>query len=89
MINNKGDMTVMEVREILEIVISIYEHNGIEVNNDHCADISEIDSLTFVTIVVDIENQLNIFYPDEYLTLEVFSSLESLSEIIKAEIDGK
>ena len=42
----------------------------------------ELDSLAFVSFVVDLEHKLNIVIPDEYLTYSVLESLHGFANLI-------
>ena len=42
----------------------------------------EIDSITFITFIVALEERFEIQFPDEYLTMEVMNSLNGFSNLI-------
>lgn len=60
-------------------LINCLNNNGIE----RLSYPPEYDSLTFITLVVDIENEFDIIFPDELLTFEAFGDLEILKDIIE------
>ena len=41
-----------------------------------------IDSFTYISIIVEIENRFDIEIPDEYLVTNLLSSIDSLCEMI-------
>lgn len=41
-----------------------------------------IDSFTYISIIVEIENRFDIEIPDEYLGINLLSSIDSLCEMI-------
>ncbi|MCI8589155.1 MAG: acyl carrier protein [Clostridiales bacterium] len=75
---------------IKEEVVKILENNGVvvEMENDGDAvlDIAAIDSITFISFIVDIENTFGIAIPDELLSLMIIQSLNGfvyvLSELL-------
>lgn len=72
---------------ILETVEKIVEQNGIQI--DETGELSEIDSITFVQIVVDIEVEFNITIPDAFLHSENYPNIESLAYMISEILDQK
>lgn len=55
------------------------DRNGIDLDQDS----PTIDSISFITAIVDIEQEFDIEFPDEYLTTETMSSYEKIYEIVK------
>lgn len=49
---------------IRDIIIENIELNGAEINEE--GTIEEIDSITFISLVLDLEAEFNIEIPDEY-----------------------
>ncbi len=47
------------------------------------------DSLTFITLIVEIEQAFKIEIPDEYLNMERMANLSSIREMIKEQIKKK
>ena len=41
-----------------------------------------IDSILFISIVVDIESEFNIVIPDEYLNYESMTNIESIMNVV-------
>lgn len=64
---------------IKEEIIKILEDNGLvaetEDNGDAFLDISTIDSITFISFIIDVENKLEIVFPDDLLSIDVLQSL--------------
>lgn len=75
---------------IKEEVVKILENNGVVVemedDGDAILDIVAIDSITFISFIVDIENTFGIAIPDELLSLMIIQSLNGfvcvLSELL-------
>lgn len=64
----------MNSNDIKDIMIKILDENGIYL----CEDISselEVDSLTYMSIIVGIEEAFNIVIPEKYLTANAPSSI--------------
>lgn len=67
-------------------IIEVLESMGIQI--DAASDeipLQEyiVDSIQFITFVVNIEEKFNIVFPDEYLLYDSISTMEILCEIIK------
>lgn len=75
---------------VSEIVIDCLENMGviIDINQLNDQDINltdlNIDSLAFVSFIVDLEETLNIIIPEEYLTLDVFKSLKGFIYLVES-----
>ena len=73
--------------EIIRRLETIITSCGVTVDEDQRINIQEIDSLTFISVIIEIENEFCISFPDEYLMIDSLSTLSTLSLIIKQEID--
>lgn len=60
---------------------------GIDIEHNEEFDLREsiIDSFFFITVILEIEQEFNIEIPDEYLTIDLFSSIEHLADIISSQ----
>lgn len=72
---------------IRDIIIENIELNGAEINEE--GTIEDIDSITFISLVLDLEAEFNIEIPDEYLLMSVFSSVDNIVSIIETLITSK
>lgn len=72
---------------IRDIIIENIELNGAEINEE--GTIEEIDSITFISLVLDLEAEFNIEIPDEYLLMSVLSSVDNIVSIIETLITSK
>ena len=54
--------------EKLQKIQNCLEENGIEVLNDGTLD--NVDSISFISSIVSLEEEFNIEFPDEYLLIE-------------------
>ena len=62
------------------IIIEKIELNGAEINEK--GEIEDIDSIVFISLVLDLEEEFNIEIPDEYLLMSTFSSIDNITLII-------
>ena len=76
------------MNDIKETLINCLDRNGIELNGDN-EDIEIIDSISFITIIVDIENEFNIEFPDEYLIIDNINNFEKLYNTVLLLIEDK
>ena len=68
------------------IIIEKIELNGAEINEK--GEIEDIDSVVFISLVLDLEEEFNIEIPDEYLLMSTFSSIDNITLIINKLIDN-
>ena len=68
-------MTSQRLRKILE-------GNGIFYENNNLVNAESIDSITFVSAIVDIEEEYHVFIPNEYVSIQLITNLEELSYLI-------
>ena len=69
-----------------DIIIEMIELNGAEINEK--GEIEDIDSIVFISLVLDLEEEFNIEIPDEYLLMSTFSSIDNITLIINKLIDN-
>lgn len=62
----------------------VLNNNGIFFDEDSLDQSLEMDSLTFVTLIVDIENSFGIIYPQEYMVYDKALTLIRLEEVIRS-----
>jgi len=67
--------------DIYENVKLILEENGIEINE--LDSIVNIDSISFISAIVDIEQVFHLEFPDEYLMNDLLNNVEDFVNIIK------
>ena len=80
--------------EIQEKLLSILEDNGIYIDRKQIGDDIGLreyiaDSLQFISFIVEIENSLNIEFPDEILLFDKIASLNGFSNAIKSILSGE
>jgi len=83
----------MDVREKL---LNILEDSGIFIDRDNIQSENDIDlreyitdSIQFISFIVEIEKELNMEFPDEYLLYDKIASLNGFSAIIESFVSGE
>jgi len=71
--------------EIREKLLKCLDNNGIDLNEDS----KQIDSISFITAIVDIEQEFDVEFPDEYLLIETMSSFEKIYDIVELLVTNK
>ncbi len=78
--------------EVRKAIIEELENLGIIIDDSEC-DVDllsmELDSITFISFIVALEDRFDIIFPDEYLTMDVMNSLNGFSDLICALLLGK
>lgn len=69
-----------------DIIIEKVELNGAEINEK--GEIEDIDSMIFISLVLDLEEEFNIEIPDEHLIMSTFSSVDNIALIIDKLIEN-
>ena len=75
----------MNEAEIKKVVIDELENLGVIIDdseNDVDLLSMNIDSITFISFIVALEERFKIQFPDEYLTMEVMNSLNGFSNLL-------
>ena len=68
--------------EKLQKIQNCLEENGIEVLNDGTLD--NVDSISFISSIVGLEEEFNIEFPDEYLLIEKMNNINNICLIIES-----
>ncbi len=66
--------------DIKHIIAKIIENRGIEYTEDDT--LLNIDSLQFISMVIELEEILDITISDDYLVLDSFSSFTNIENMI-------
>jgi acyl carrier protein len=72
---------------IKESIIECLAECGIDISRDNYVD--EIDSVTYVSCLVELEQKFEIVFPDEYLAENFFEEIDKLVSIIEALVQDK
>lgn len=80
----------IEKMDIRDRIIECLNNVGIVINqNDIDTNLNEyeVDSLTFMTFIVDIEREFNIIIPDGYLYKDILQSLNGFTSLVEKLIE--
>ncbi|MBR0236064.1 MAG: acyl carrier protein [Clostridia bacterium] len=75
----------MEFDKVKSTIIKLLENNGIIIeSSEEDLDLRNysIDSILFISFIVDVENEFAITIPDEYLTIDLLQSIDGLTNLI-------
>ena len=67
--------------DILDILKSIFNDYGVDIDDQDY--LYSIDSVQYMAILVEIENQFGISFPDEFLSEDIFTDIESVVKLIQ------
>lgn len=70
--------------DIENIVINIFNENGIEVT-DVNEDLPEMDSVSYISTLVSLEQEFDIEFSDEFLTMDNKPNVQVFIDIIRSE----
>lgn len=70
----------MDREEIMSKIKDIVERNGIFVTGD--TEELEFDSIQFITIIIDIEEEFQIEFNEDNLKIDKMASLEVLCDVV-------
>lgn len=80
-------MNNIEINKMLvKLIMKIFPNKEIDENVIEYADFIDdlgMDSITFVTLIIEIEDLFGIVIPDELITLENFKNLNEITRIIQ------
>lgn len=64
-------------------IIDFFESMGYYFNDKGDLELLDVDSVQFISIVIDLEDRFKICIPDELLLLENFQKVSSIENLIK------
>lgn len=73
--------------EVKKRVMNCLEENGIEVCKD--GTFNELESVEFISMVVSLEEEFMIEFPDEYLLTYKLTNVNIICNVIMGLINGK
>lgn len=76
-----------------EKIIQIIKNNCYDIvdndeiiNSNNIYEDYAIDSLSFINIIMEIEDELGVSIPDEYLSMDMLSTVENIHKALKLSI---
>ncbi len=81
----------MEITEVLKRVLNILLNMGYKVDDVTIDYIEayEIDSITFIELILEVEEEFSIMVPDESLIMENVNTVEKIAELVKKVLDDE
>lgn len=79
--------------EIRMLLMDVFKQNGYSIADENDSAQLELDSLQFISILCDVENEFGISIPDEYMTGENLSTfcdfVKLVTELAKENTDNE
>ena len=75
----------MEFDKVKRTIVNLLENNGVIVESiEEDIDLRSysIDSIVFISFIVDLEQEFSIAIPDEYLTIGILQSIDGLTNLV-------
>ena len=86
-------MTTERIKqEVIELISELFKDKGFDIDILEYVDLIDdlgMDSITFISIVVEVEAHFNIEVPDDMLLLENFKCVEDIVSIIENALSKK
>ena len=79
-------------QEVIELISKIFKGIGFDIDILEYIDLIEdmgMDSITFISIVVEVEAHFNIEVPDDILLFENFKCVDDIVSVIENELTKK
>ena len=79
-------------QEVIELISELFKDKGFDIDIIEYVDLIDdmgMDSITFISIVVEVEARFNIEVPDDMLLLENFKCVDDIVSIVENEISKK
>ena len=83
-------MTHNEIKEkIIGLCSEIFQNSGIDADILEYVDFSDdlgMDSIVFITLIVEIEMMFDITVPDEWLLMDNFKNVDSVFKVVTEQL---
>lgn len=79
-------------QEVIELISELFKDKGFDIDIIEYVDLIDdlgMDSITFISIVVEIEAYFNITVSDDMLLVDNFKKVDDIVNIIVKELDSK
>lgn len=84
-------MVYDEIKEkVIKLCNEVFEDSDIDADMIEYVDFSDdlgMDSIKFISLIVEIESRLNIIIPDDYLLIDYFNNIDNIMQIVMSEIN--
>ena len=86
-------MTLQEIKaRVIQLVLELFKNNGTDTKFIEYVDLVDdlgMDSITFISIIVEIESQFKIMIPDSLLLMDNFKHIDDIAVIIYRQLSNK
>lgn len=83
-------MTTNEIKsEVVQLISELFKDKGFDTDIIEYADLIDdmgMDSITFISIVIEIEAKFNIIIPDEMLLMDNFKRIYDIVKAVEQEL---
>lgn len=79
-------------QEVIELISDLFKDKGIDIDIIEYVDLADdlgMDSIIFISIVVELEAHFDIEVPDDMLLLEKFRCVDDIVSIVENELSKK
>ena len=79
-------------QEVIELISELFQDKGFDIDILECVDLIEdmgMDSITFISIVVEIEEHFAVEVPDDMLLFDYFKNVDDIVSIVQNELSKK
>ncbi len=73
-------------KEIKTIVVKLFDDTGFQIDVIDCLDLIDdlgMDSITFISLIVEIESLFKITIPDDLLLMDKFNNIDNISLLVE------
>ena len=86
-------MTVEAIKnKVIELISELFKSKGFNsdiIEHKNLIDDFGMDSITFITLIVDIESAFDITIPDDLLNMNHFMKVDNVIRIVSKQLDNK
>lgn len=83
-------MTTDDVKtEVIQLISELFEDKGFDINiieYTNLIDDMGMDSITFISIVIEIEAKFNITVPDDMLLMDNFKKIDDIVTVVEQKL---
>lgn len=76
--------------KVIQLLSELFKKNGFDVDIIEYADLVDdmgMDSITFISLVVEVEARFNIIVPDDMLLMENFRKVDDIVAVVEQELE--
>lgn len=76
-------------QDVIKIISDLFKDKGFDIDIVEYVDLIDdvgMDSITFISIVVEVEVRFNISIPDEMLLMECFRKVDDIVKVVEHEL---